>query len=199
MTPGILLQFAVHGRDQPLLVWWKTGRHFSLGKRSTKYSVLKKPVVSVPSSGRPTLVDHLRDFGKGAENLASPLRDARALGGSGAGRQGAAHPDRAFVKMRQELRSDHAAEGQVDRAERMRTAPLRPSATDCEPPTQHPCGSASVRNFITGFPTALTPGAKQETCQRGRDKHREDQCAKQGESHRPCHRLKQLSLRPVAE
>ena len=32
----------------------KTGRHFSLGLRSTKYSVLKKPVVSVPSSGRPT-------------------------------------------------------------------------------------------------------------------------------------------------
>ena len=33
---------------------WKTGRHASLGLRSTKYSVLKKPVVSVPSSGRPT-------------------------------------------------------------------------------------------------------------------------------------------------
>src|ERR1035441_3220249 len=36
------------------LFCWKTGRHWSLGLRSTKYSVLKKPVVSVPSSGRPT-------------------------------------------------------------------------------------------------------------------------------------------------
>ena len=33
---------------------WKTGRHFSLGFRSTQYSVLKKPVKSSPSSGRPT-------------------------------------------------------------------------------------------------------------------------------------------------
>ena len=31
----------------------KTGRHFSFGIRSTKNSVSKKPVVSVPSSGRP--------------------------------------------------------------------------------------------------------------------------------------------------
>ena len=33
---------------------WNTGRQCSLGFRSMKYSVLKKPVVSVPSSGRPT-------------------------------------------------------------------------------------------------------------------------------------------------
>ena len=34
----------------------KMGRHSAFGLRSTKYSVLKKPVVSVPSSGRPIWV-----------------------------------------------------------------------------------------------------------------------------------------------
>ena len=35
------------------LSWSKIGRHCSFGFRSTKYSVSKKPVVSVPSSGLP--------------------------------------------------------------------------------------------------------------------------------------------------
>ncbi len=44
----------------------KTGRQSALGLRSTKYSVLKKPVVSVPSSGRPVWETTLRTSGKAA-------------------------------------------------------------------------------------------------------------------------------------
>ena len=36
------------------LSWWKTGRHSPFGFRFTQYSVLKNPVKSNPSSGRPT-------------------------------------------------------------------------------------------------------------------------------------------------
>ena len=45
---------AIHRGDQLLFVLMKHGRHCSFGFRSTKYSVLPNPPVSVPSSGRPT-------------------------------------------------------------------------------------------------------------------------------------------------
>src|SRR6185437_12092633 len=51
---GNFLKLPIHGANQLFLFWRNTERHWSLGLRSTKYSVLKNPVVSVPSSGRPT-------------------------------------------------------------------------------------------------------------------------------------------------
>ena len=53
-TPGIFSSSWSIAAISCSLSSWKTGRHASFGLRSTKYSVLKKPVVSVPSSGRPT-------------------------------------------------------------------------------------------------------------------------------------------------
>ena len=61
---GNLLEFALHGGDQFVFVLVEDRRHCSFGFRSTKYSVLKKPVVSVPSSGRPTWLVHCGTSGK---------------------------------------------------------------------------------------------------------------------------------------
>ena len=53
MTPGNFSSCSSMAAISASLFWWKTGRHCSLRFRSTKYSVLKNPAVSVPSSGRP--------------------------------------------------------------------------------------------------------------------------------------------------
>ncbi len=53
-TPGILSSSRFIAAISSSLLSWKTGLHSSFGFRLTKYSVLKNPVVSVPSSGRPT-------------------------------------------------------------------------------------------------------------------------------------------------
>jgi hypothetical protein len=68
IAPGIFVHLAVHGGDQFLFVLrWNTGRHWSFGFRSTKYSVLPNPPVSVPSSGRPTSDTTLVTSGKDAK------------------------------------------------------------------------------------------------------------------------------------
>ncbi len=92
----------------------KTGRHCSLGLRSTKYSVLKKPVVSVPSSGRPVWLTTLVTSGK-AESLSRASFMMRRLSvGPVRGRERAADPDGAFVEVREELGADDAAEAEED-------------------------------------------------------------------------------------
>ena len=59
------------------LFWRKTGRHWSLGLRSTKYSVLKKPVVSVPSSGRPVWLTTLVTSGKALRRMRASFMTRR--------------------------------------------------------------------------------------------------------------------------
>ena len=56
----------------PVRAWSVRAAIASSGFRSTLNSTLKKPVVSVPSSGRPSLRDHLADFGKRHEAAAHP-------------------------------------------------------------------------------------------------------------------------------
>ncbi len=96
-----------------------------IGFRSTKYSVLKNPFVSVQSSGRPTWLTALRDL------PGSELRDQCVPGSihggpfplSGARRQCSADPDGALVPLRQELKSDLApnARGERNGEERSRS------------------------------------------------------------------------------
>ncbi len=95
------------------LFCWKTGRHSSFGLRSTKYSVLKKPVVSVPSSGRPVWLTTLVTSGKELRRRRASFITAQAFGGAGGGGEGAADPDGAFVEVGEELGADDAAEGEI--------------------------------------------------------------------------------------
>src|SRR5665213_4452851 len=82
------------------------GRQASFGFKSTKYSVLKKPVVSVPSSGRPTWLVATVTSGERSEDNAGLIRQMNAFAGPGARRESAAHPDGALVQVRQKFRSD---------------------------------------------------------------------------------------------
>ena len=76
--------------------------------------------------GAAYLADHLVDFGERGENDAGFVHDALAFVGSGAGREGGAGPDGAFVEVRQEFGADDAAAHQVGRMPRGHTPPPRP-------------------------------------------------------------------------
>ena len=76
--------------------------------------MLKKPVTSVPSSGRPVWLTTLVTSGKDAEHDASLIHDAQAFGGASAGSEGAANPDGAFVEMGKKLGADNAAEAEEE-------------------------------------------------------------------------------------
>ena len=67
ITPGIWLSRRSMAAINSSLFLPKTGRHFSFGLRSTKYSVLKKPVESVPSSGTAGLTDDIGHFREAGE------------------------------------------------------------------------------------------------------------------------------------
>ena len=87
MAPGIFSISRSMAAMSSSLFSWKTGRHCSLGFRSTQYSVLKKPVVSVPSSGRPTWLVTVVTSGKEARMMRARFateypRAGPVLGGS---------------------------------------------------------------------------------------------------------------------
>ena len=127
ITPGIFSSSLVHGGDQLVLVLMKTRPPLlPWASDPTKYSVLKKPVVSVPSSGRPTWLVHWVTSGKEHSRSRAWFASADALRRPGAGRQRAAHPQSAFIQMRQELRADHAAQRKIQRHGQGRQRHARP-------------------------------------------------------------------------
>src|ERR1039458_8129045 len=78
MTPGIFSNWRFMAAISSSLFCWKTGRHCSFCLRSTKYSVLKKPVVSVPSSGLPTWLVATVTSGNEASSTRAWLAGSRA-------------------------------------------------------------------------------------------------------------------------
>ena len=118
ITPGILLELVVHGGDQlffvlmkhrpPLLFRLQVDEVFGVEEAGGVGAVV----------GPPDLARHLRDFRKRSEHDAGLIRDAHAFGGSGAGRERAAHPDGAFVEMGQEFGSDAVRASTMRRPER---------------------------------------------------------------------------------
>ncbi len=97
------------------------GAHCSFGFKSTKNSVLENSVVSVPSSGRPTWETTCVTSGKAGRNQARTVHDVCALGRADAGSGSAAHPDGAFIKVREKFGAD-ASTGQEIEAATHRTS-----------------------------------------------------------------------------
>ena len=93
--------------------------------------------------------------------------------------------------MRQEFRSDHAAESQVMPTRRT-DAQRHATVTQRWRIAQRTALSiARGQKFITGLCHSLRALAEQKTRQHRRDQHGEDQRAQQREGHRPGHRLEQ--------
>ena len=175
------------------MFWWKTGRHFAFGLQIDKIFGVEEAGRIGAVVGPADLADDLRDLGKRGQNDARLVHGGHALGRAGAGSQRAAHPDRAFIQVRQELRADDAAEAQKARQQQrahrhadgnvaMFDGPGRRMAVAIGEPAHH---------RVVPFARAL---GEEEARQHRREQHGEDQRAQQGERHRPGHGLEQTAL-----
>ena len=99
----------------------------SYGLRPTKYSSLKNPIGSVPSSARPSSLATVVTCGKLSSRLAHLRPELRRLVERNRVGHRRAHPQRAFVEVRHELRADERHQ-QQRRARRQRRRPPRVAA-----------------------------------------------------------------------
>ncbi len=110
-----LLQFAIHGADQFFFVLVEGGPPLLLGQQIDKIFGVEKAGRIGAVVGPSHLADHLRHFRKGGENDTRLIHRGDAGGRAGAGRQRAAHPDRAFIQVGQKLRADDSTQTQKTR------------------------------------------------------------------------------------
>ena len=108
---GKLVQLGVHGGDE-VVFGLELGAPLGSGPQiHEEFRVVEAAGVAA-IIGAAHLADDLLDLGKAGQRAARSSGERHARGRAGARSQRAAHPDRAFIKVRQEFRSDHAAETQ---------------------------------------------------------------------------------------
>ena len=186
--PGNLISFLLSSAIRSALVRYAPV-HSRYGLRPTKNSALKKPVASVPSSGRPCSdatsvtsgktvndVSHLRhQLGRFLE------RDRRRHRGP--------DPERAFVEVRHELRAD--ARGQEYRCRENAHARRRSSSRGR---AKHQSSALAYRSRIhsnTGLRRSMTPPRRTRAQSTGSSRERQDQRADQRVDHGVGHRREQ--------
>ena len=122
---GELLELLVHGGDQvifvavefaaPLLARMKIDEEFGVVEAAGIAAVV----------GAADLADDLRDLGEIRQHEARLLGHVDAGGRTGAGRQRAAHPDRAFVEVRQKFGADDSADREEQHGRESASSPSR--------------------------------------------------------------------------
>ena len=118
-TPGILLSSAIHGGDQLVLILVEDGAPLFFGLQVDEVLGVEEAGGVGAVVGPAGLADDLGDLGERIQPDARLVHDAQALGGAGGGSKGAAHPDRAFVEVREELGADDAAEAEEGASRRV--------------------------------------------------------------------------------
>ena len=112
MTPGTAIA-AVHGGDEVVLVLVEDGTPPIFGLEIDEVFGVEEAGGIGAVVGAAGLADDLGDFGKRGHDIARLVGEGDAFGGA-AGRQGAADPDGAFVKVGKEFGADEAAEYEED-------------------------------------------------------------------------------------
>ena len=114
----------VHGRDQVVLVLVEDGPPFFFWLQADEVFGVEESGVVGAVIGTAGLAGALGRFGKGAKDEAGLVGDADAFIGADALIQRAAHPERAFIQMRQELGADDAARMRGRRRESEPSTPI---------------------------------------------------------------------------
>ncbi len=112
---GNLVEFALHGGDEFFFILVEDGTPLFSGFEIDEEFGIEKAGVIGAVIGTADLAGALRNFGKRTEDDAGLVGDADAFVGAGAGGEGTADPESAFIKVRQELGADRAAESKVTR------------------------------------------------------------------------------------
>ena len=110
--PGILLSCVSIAEISSSLSLWKTGRHLFFRLEVHEIFGVEEAGGVCAVVGAADLAGYQGDFGKRGEDVAGLVGDADAFGGAGAGGQGAADPDGAFVEVGEEFGANHAADHQ---------------------------------------------------------------------------------------
>ena len=113
---GVLLRREVHGCDQLILVLVKDRSPLIVRFEVDKILGVAESTGVSAVIGPACLRHHRLDLRKRREDKTFFFGKSFAFGEAGAVGQGAARPDRAFIQMRQKLRTDDPAESQVDRS-----------------------------------------------------------------------------------
>ncbi len=139
--------------------------------------------------GASGLAGALGGFGEGAQDVAGAVGDAYAFVRADTLIEGAAHPESAFIEVRQEFRADDSAKGQPDREDKSTDADAQNDAGVMNGP-----GGAmaiTVAEPLHGriFPF-LRSLAEEKAGEDGRENHGEGKRAEQSEGNRPGHGAK---------
>ncbi len=171
---GHLLQLTVHCADEFILVLVKDGTPLVLGLEVDEVLGIEEAGGVGAVVRAANLADDLGDLWEARQHDSGLVGDGEALGGAGAGGQGTAHPDGAFIEVGQELRSDHAAEGQ-EAAKSQHSAgngKRHNLVVDC------PCGACAIavgkpaHHWVLPLAGAVR---EHEARQNRREEHREDE------------------------
>ena len=114
MTPGNLGKLLVHGGDQLFLVLVEDGTPVFFSLEVDEVFGVEEAGGIGAVVGAAGLADDLGDLRETGHHDAGLVGEVDAGGRAFAGRQRAANPDGALVEVRQELRADGTAKGQVD-------------------------------------------------------------------------------------
>ena len=187
------VELAIHGGDQFVFVLVKHRPPFFFRLEVDEEFGIKKAgrVGAVIRTAH--LAGTLRHFGKRAQHDASLVRDPDALVRAGAGRKRAAHPERAFIEVRQKFRTDGAAEGEITSDGPSSThTPMVIARWRMAQRTRDAIAlNQEIHDRVMPFVRSLR---ESETCQHGRDHDREQQCPEQRKGYRPCHGMKKPAL-----
>ncbi len=124
-------------RSVPAWCGWRPARTCrEYGFRPTKNSLLKKPVGSVPSSGRPSSLATVVTCGKLEQDVADLRRELGRLFERNGVRRGGPHPQRAFIQVRHEFAADEG--NQQQRAHEDRQNHGHRHQAIAQAPAQHP-------------------------------------------------------------
>ena len=113
--PWHLLQFAIHGANQLVFVLVEGRPPLLFGKQIDKIFRVEEARGIGAIVGPSHLAHHVRNLWKCGQNDARLIHGGNTRGRAGAGSQRAANPDRAFIQVRQKLRTDDSTQTQKTR------------------------------------------------------------------------------------
>ena len=150
-------------------------------------------ILGVAESARVGSVVRTADLRHDCRHLRERCKNIAGVGGeffslrkTGAIRQSAARPNRAFVQMRQEFRADHAAKAQIDRARQGNYGDASDNPAMPNGPAQPPAVlfHQEIHRQVAPLPNSFT---EKDGGQHRRDENRECHGAEKSQGNRPGH------------
>ena len=187
VTPGIFSSSRFMAAIRSVLILMEDGPPLFLGFQVHE-------VFRVEEAGRirsvirtPHLAGALRHFGKRTQQYAGLIREPDPFARPGAGGKSAAHPERTFIQVRQELGANHAAKRHIQGDTQSEYSDAHGNVAMLDRPSHGLAISRSSRASITGLRHSCAPFAKKHAGKHRGDEHRKYQRPEKRKRHGPGH------------